>query len=84
MTYHINYAYTCHGVIVLPNNEDNFWCCGERLPVSNQGIAEIRAGIRLRESLPVLAVFDGMGGVWLGEMAAGVGSGGLVKFYRAI
>ncbi|MGO4947431.1 PP2C family protein-serine/threonine phosphatase [Blautia sp. Sow4_E7] len=83
MTYHINYAYTCHVGKVRPNNEDNFWCCGERLPASNQGIEEIRTGIRLRESLPVLAVFDGMGGESQGEMAAGLASEALDTFYKA-
>mgnify|MGYP003244530273 CR=1 FL=1 len=70
MTYHIDYAYTCHAGKVRPNNEDNFWCCGEHLPVSNHGTEEIRTGLRLRESLPVMAVFDGMGGESYGEMAA--------------
>ena len=74
MTYHIDYAYTCHAGKVRPNNEDNFWCCGEHLPVSNHGTEEIRTGIRLRESLPVMAVFDGMGGESQGEMAAWLAS----------
>lgn len=82
MTYYINYAYTCHTGKVRPNNEDNFWCCGERLPVHNQGTEGIRTGIRLRESLPVLAVFDGMGGESQGEMAAGLASLELENFYR--
>ncbi len=45
MTYHIDYAYTCHAGKVRPNNEDNFWCCGEHLPVSNHGTEEIRTGL---------------------------------------
>lgn len=82
MTYHIDYAYTCHAGKVRPNNEDNFWCCGEHLPVSNHGTEEIRTGIRLRGSLPVMAVFDGMGGESQGEMAAWLASDSLEHFYR--
>ena len=82
MTYHIDYAYTCHAGKVRPNNEDNFWCCGEHLPVSNHGTEEIRTGLRLRESLPVMAVFDGMGGESQGEMAAWLASDSLEHFYR--
>ena len=83
MTYHIDYAYTCHAGKVRPNNEDNFWCCGEHLPVSNHGTEEIRTGIRLRESLPVMAVFDGMGGESQ-EMAAWLASWQPGAFYRKI
>ena len=82
MTYHIDYAYTCHAGKVRPNNEDNFWCCGEHLPVSNHGTEEIRTGIRLRESLPVMAVFDGMGGESCGEMAASAAVEALGSFYE--
>ena len=82
MTYHIDYAYTCHAGKVRPNNEDNFWCCGEHLPVSNHGTEEIRTGLRLRESLPVMAVFDGMGGESQGEMAAWLASDSLEHFSR--
>ena len=82
MTYHIDYAYTCHAGKVRPNNEDNFWCCGEYLPVSNHGTEEIRTGLRLRESLPVMSVFDGMGGGSQGEMAAWLASDSLEHFYR--
>lgn len=52
------------------------------LPVSNHGTEEIRTGIRLRESLPVMAVFDGMGGESQGEMAAWLASDSLEHFYR--
>ena len=83
MTYHINYAYTCHAGKVRANNEDNFWCCGEMLPASNYGIEEIRTGVRLRESLPAMAVFDGMGGESQGEMAAWLASDTLDHFYKA-
>lgn len=81
MTYRINYAYTCNTGKVRVNNEDNYWCCGELLPAKNQGIDEIRTGVRLRESLPALAVFDGMGGESQGEMAAWLASDAMDRFY---
>lgn len=40
MAYQIDYAYTCHTGKVRANNEDNFWCCGVRLPVHNQELTE--------------------------------------------
>ena len=83
MTYRINYAYTCNTGKVRVNNEDNYWCCGELLPAKNQGIDEIRTGVRLRESLPALAVFDGMGGESCGEMAAFLASDEFGRYYRA-
>ena len=36
MAYQIEYAYTCHMGRVRANNEDNFWCCGEKLEAENQ------------------------------------------------
>lgn len=49
----------------------NFWCCGVRLPVHNQGVDGILAGHTVQHwQLPMLAVFDGMGGESYGEMAA--------------
>ena len=82
MTYRINYAYTCHPGRVRSNNEDNFWCCGKNLPVQNMGMEEICCNIRLRESLPVLMVFDGMGGESQGEMAAYLASEKFGKYYK--
>ena len=68
MAYQIDYAYTCHTGKVRTNNEDNFWCCGVRLPVHNQGVDGILAGHTQHWQLPVLAVFDGMGGESCGSM----------------
>ena len=82
MTYHIDYAYTCHAGKVRPNNEDNFWCCGEYLPVSNHVTVVMLSGLSLRESVPVMSVFDGMGGESQGEMAAWLASDSLEHFYR--
>lgn len=82
MTYRINYAYTCHPGRVRSNNEDNFWCCGKNLPVQNMGMEEICCNMRLRESLPVLMVFDGMGGESQGEMAAYLALEKFGKYYK--
>ena len=82
MAYQIDYAYTCHTGKVRANNEDNFWCCGVRLPVNNQGVDGILAGHTQHWQLPVLAVFDGMGGESCGEMAASVAAEALGGFYE--
>ena len=82
MTYQINYAYTCHMGKVRRNNEDNFWCCGDLLPASNNGMGEIHTGTCPREKLPTLAVFDGMGGESQGEMAAYLASEKFGKYYK--
>ena len=70
MAYQIKYAYTCHIGKIRNNNEDNFWCCGEFLNAQNQGMSHIQSGCRKQSELPVMAVFDGMGGESCGEMAA--------------
>ena len=64
MAYQIDYAYTCHTGKVRANNEDNFWCCGVRLPVNNQGVDGILAGHTQHWQLPVLAALM----VWRGEL----------------
>ena len=53
MAYQIDYAYTCHTGKVRANNEDNFWCCGVRLPVNNQGVDGILAGHTQHWQLPL-------------------------------
>lgn len=70
MAYQIEYAYTCHIGKIRNNNEDNFWCCGEFMNAQNQGMSHIQSGCRKQSELPVMAVFDGMGGESCGEMAA--------------
>ena len=82
MAYQIDYAYTCHTGKVRTNNEDNFWCCGVRLPVHNQGVDGILAGHTQHWQLPMLAVFDGMGGENCGEMAASAAVEALGGFYE--
>ena len=82
MAYQIDYAYTCHTGKVRTNNEDNFWCCGVRLPEHNQGVDGILAGHTQHWQLPMLAVFDGMGGESCGEMAASAAVEALGGFYE--
>lgn len=82
MTYHINYAYTCHMGRVRRNNEDNFWCCGTSMPAENHGMDDVAEGIQLQVKLPVFSVFDGMGGECAGEMAAYTAAAQLGKYYH--
>lgn len=82
MTYQIKYAYACDMGKVRANNEDNFWCCQEQLPVENQGLAGVHSGSRSQGEAPVLAVFDGMGGESCGEMAAFLAAEELGRFHR--
>ena len=81
MTYEIEYAYTSHVGKIRANNEDNFWCCGESLPAQNFGTSGIFSGSAPQKSLPVLAVFDGMGGESCGEIAAETAAREFGRFY---
>ena len=82
MAYQIEYAYACHMGKVRNNNEDNFWCCGETLDAENQGIDNIRTGCVSQSELPLLAVFDGMGGESCGEVASYLAAQSCGEFYR--
>lgn len=82
MMYEINYAYTSHIGRVRANNEDNFWCCGESLPVQNYGTSGVFTGTAVQKTLPALAVFDGMGGESCGEIAAGIAAQEFGKYYN--
>jgi protein phosphatase len=55
---------------VRTNNEDNFWCCNIFLEAENSGLEEVRAECVSLFGMPLLAVFDGMGGESCGEMAS--------------
>lgn len=81
VSYRIEYAYVCHIGKVRNNNEDNFWCCGESLPAQNQGMDHIRSGSISQSELPLLAVFDGMGGESCGEMASFLAAKACGDFY---
>lgn len=84
MTYEIHYAYFCHKGKVRYNNEDNYWCCGDSLPVEHEGSDQILTGCKTLEERPVLAVFDGMGGESCGEAASGTGAEELAAAYEEI
>lgn len=81
MSYQIDYAYTCHIGNVRANNEDNFWCCGATLPAENQGIEGVHTGSVHNTRLPVLSVFDGMGGESCGEIAAFLAAEEFGRYY---
>lgn len=83
MAYRVEYAYTCHIGKIRNNNEDNFWCCGQSLEAQNQGMDHIQTGCVKQSELPLLAVFDGMGGESYGEMAAYLASQSCGEHYMA-
>ena len=80
--YQIECAYTCHTGNIRANNEDNFWCFGESLPVNNEGTKGICSKIISGNRAPAMAVFDGMGGESCGEIAAFLASEEFGKFYN--
>ena len=82
MAYQIEYAYTCHMGRVRANNEDNFWCCGEKLEAENQGSHGVFTNRISQSRLPLLAVFDGMGGESCGEMASYLAADSCGKYYQ--
>lgn len=82
MGYQIEYAYTCHIGRVRINNEDNFWCCGDSLEADNLGTEVVLEGSEHQSEVPLLAVFDGMGGESCGEMAAYLASDACGRYYR--
>lgn len=82
MNYEIEYAYACHKGKVRSNNEDNFWCCGHMLPEKNNGSGEISENRCSSRKLPVLALFDGMGGENCGEVAAKLAAEKLGAYYH--
>ena len=82
MAYQIEYAYACHMGKVRNNNEDNFWCCGETLAEEHQGIDHVGTGCVPQSDLPLLAVFDGMGGESCGEVASYLAAQSCGDFYR--
>ncbi len=80
MTYHIDYAYFCHNGKLRSNNEDNFWCQGHMLDAVHTGGGQIYEGSTDSASLPVFAVFDGMGGESSGEIASWLGARAMDDF----
>ncbi|HJB27727.1 MAG TPA: protein phosphatase 2C domain-containing protein [Candidatus Blautia faecavium] len=82
MAYRIEYAYTSHVGKIRGNNEDNFWCCGDYLKADNKGTGEVRSRSADQDELPLLAVFDGMGGECCGEIAAYLAADACGKHYQ--
>ena len=80
--YQIECAYTCHMGNIRANNEDNFWCFGESLPMDNEGTKGVCSKIISENKVPAMAVFDGMGGESCGEVAAFLASEEFGKFYN--
>ena len=82
MGYQIEYAYTCHTGKVRANNEDNFWCCGESLEAEHFGTDHVLVGCEHQSQVPLMAVFDGMGGESCGEMASFLAADACGGYYR--
>ena len=82
MSYIISYACCSATGLVRKNHEDNFLVSGKNLPHLNHGTEGIVEGyVRTEEGpLPVLAVFDGMGGEEAGETAAYLASEQMKQF----
>ena len=70
MAYRIDFAYISHVGRVRAKNEDNFWVCGKTLESLHNREEEIHFGSISQARLPLLAVFDGMGGENCGDVAA--------------
>jgi len=70
VSYIIEYAALCETGKQRLKNQDNFWCSGEFLGSENKGLAEPLTGAADIASIPIFAVFDGMGGEKCGEVAA--------------
>ena len=82
MAYQIDYAYTSHAGRVRTKNEDNFWCC-EKMRKSGQDTMNWIANAGTSQTkLPLLAVFDGMGGENCGEAASRLAAEACGRFYQ--
>lgn len=82
MAYQIEYAYTSHVGRVRAKNEDNFWVCGKTMDTFRKGAEEIHFGRVSQTNLPLLAVFDGMGGENCGDVASRLAAESCGDFYR--
>lgn len=70
MPYSLEYVYTCHRGKVRSANQDNLLCGNRCLPAEHGSMESIAAGEATSEESPLFAVFDGMGGEEMGEMAS--------------
>ncbi|MDR0220544.1 MAG: protein phosphatase 2C domain-containing protein [Lachnospiraceae bacterium] len=66
----VEYTVRCERGNIRATNQDNFWCAGRYLESENDGLAAPLQGSAASGSVPVFAVFDGMGGEKYGEVAA--------------
>lgn len=66
----IEAACGCDTGRVRKNNEDNFYFGGRMLPRNNNGLRMVYTHKLKSDEMPLLAVFDGMGGEESGEVAS--------------
>ena len=74
----IRYAGCCLTGLVRPNNEDNYCCRGDCLPMDH-GDAPAFEGVVLPGPSAAFAVFDGMGGESRGEAASFLAAEGFAE-----
>jgi len=82
MAFTIKYAALCHKGNFRAINQDNLWCAGVFLESKNDGLPEMLTGSLESSTYPAFAVFDGMGGEQLGEMAAHKAASNFNRIYR--
>jgi len=70
MNYCIQYVVLCDKGLIRQENQDNFWCMGEFLESENNGLTEPINGMMNKKTIPAFAIFDGMGGIPQGDVAA--------------
>lgn len=67
---HIDFVCLCSKGRLRQKNQDNFWVNGKFLPLRNEGLQEAFCGSIPINNNPLFTVFDGMGGMSDGEVAA--------------
>ena len=70
MNYTIKYVVLCEKGNKRKTNQDNFWCGGNFLSVENNGLSTCLTDSTNNATIPIFAIFDGMGGARYGETAA--------------
>ena len=70
MDIYIKAACGCNIGKIRKNNEDNFYFGGRMLPMHNNGLHTVYSQKFNLDEVPMFAVFDGMGGEELGEVAS--------------
>ena len=74
MSYSVDYVLFSIRGLVRSRHEDNVYAAGYTLPAGNNGMEQIREGTVWSGELPVLSVFDGMGGETAGDVASFIAS----------